>query len=267
MTALFALLASTLASAEPSTAPSIALLPLLGEEGITAAEAAGVTAQLRARLDHAGDAAPLRRLSTTARDDDERRRCAEDAACYAALAEARGADFVAWGAVSVDDEGFRARVAIVGPRDSAPRRTATAVLRGDDGDGARIDRLWRALADRELPPVPSGAAAEPSGDGAIGSVGGSTAMRDDANALPVALLGAGAGVIAAGALAGGGALWLSVAVEERARDQQLVFPRDAPLLFWGNTLAWTANILLAGGLASAGTGGALLAWQTSKEPS
>lgn len=68
--------------------------------------------------------------------------------------------------------------------------------------------------------------------------------------------GAGAGLVVAGLAAGTWSLLDGMAVEARAKEQQLWFPRDTGLMLRGQVLAWTANGLMlvgAGALGAAAT--------------
>ncbi|OGQ26824.1 MAG: hypothetical protein A2138_14465 [Deltaproteobacteria bacterium RBG_16_71_12] len=69
--------------------------------------------------------------------------------------------------------------------------------------------------------------------------------------------GVGAGLVALGVIAGTWSLLDALAVEERAEQQQLMFPRDSGLLARGQILAWTADGLYLAGLGALGVAGAL----------
>ncbi|MBI1946119.1 MAG: PEGA domain-containing protein [Deltaproteobacteria bacterium] len=77
--------------------------------------------------------------------------------------------------------------------------------------------------------------------------------------------GVGAGLVALGAVAGTWSLLDALAVQARAEEQQLLFPRDAGLLLRGQILAWTADGLYLVGLGALGVAGAL-ALLTPAEP-
>jgi hypothetical protein len=100
-------------------------------------------------------------------------------------------------------------------------------------------------------------ASDGTGDGAF----------DDGEALPmgpVALMGAGAGAFALGAVAGTFALLDMQEVERRAEVQQLAFPRDEGLVSRGQTLSWAANVLYVAGVGMA-AGGAYWWFTTTAE--
>jgi hypothetical protein len=74
---------------------------------------------------------------------------------------------------------------------------------------------------------------------------------------PVVTGGAGAALLVAGGVFGVLALTTSTEVEERAEQQQLVFPRDSGLVQQGRTFALVSTITLAAGVLGAGGG---VAW-------
>ncbi len=64
--------------------------------------------------------------------------------------------------------------------------------------------------------------------------------------------GVGAGLVALGLAAGTWSLLDALALEARAKEQQLMFPRDTGLLVRGQALAWTADGLYLAGLGALG---------------
>lgn len=77
--------------------------------------------------------------------------------------------------------------------------------------------------------------------------------------LDVVVVGSvGAGLVALGVVAGTWSLLDALAVEERAEEQQLLFPRDTGLLARGQILAWTADGLYLAGFGALGVAGALI---------
>lgn len=100
-----------------------------------------------------------------------------------------------------------------------------------------------------LLPLRAGAA-PPPGESAAGS----------ALPLDVVVVGSvGAGLVVLGLAAGTWSLLDSLAVEARAKEQQLLFPRDTGLMLRGQILAYTADGLLVAGLGALGAAAAL-AW-------
>jgi len=79
-------------------------------------------------------------------------------------------------------------------------------------------------------------------------------------ALPVGALlttAGGAALLSGGVVCGVLSLQDAAEVERRARDQQLVFPRDADFVARGRTLAVAANVLYGAGAVAVGGG---IAW-------
>jgi hypothetical protein len=81
---------------------------------------------------------------------------------------------------------------------------------------------------------------------------------------PLVVASIGAAGVVSGAVVGVFALLTSLDVEKRAKDQQLLFPRDAGLLQRGQILAGTADALYVVGLGALIGGGAW--WWTTRPP-
>jgi hypothetical protein len=125
---------------------TLALLPFQAGRGVTAQQAQGVAARLRATLATLGDEGSLALLPTTKGDDKAVRRCAQEAACYADVATARGADVVVYGLVESGAGALRV-IAKASGRLSAER---TFFFRAEDDATNRIlDRVARELAAPE----------------------------------------------------------------------------------------------------------------------
>ncbi len=85
-----------------------------------------------------------------------------------------------------------------------------------------------------------------------------------ASVLPLALV-VTAGALALAAAAGAGlTVWATLDTQARAKDQQLVFPRDDGLLWRGRIFAATTDALLVAAVGAAGAGAAL--WLVSSSP-
>ena len=136
------MLALALALAHVATpGPAVVILPLLADGTVSLKQAHGVTAQIRAAVDAGGFA---RALSTSSDDDKQAQTCQRDPKCFAKLAEVRGADLIAGGAVTPAADGLKVTLVVVRPGDLVAFRSVAATLQGNDGDGARLDRLARS---------------------------------------------------------------------------------------------------------------------------
>jgi hypothetical protein len=125
---------------------TVAVLPFQAGRGVTTQQAQGVAARLRATLSTLGDEGSLSLLPTTKGDDKAVRRCAQEAACYADVATARGADVVVYGLVESGAGALRV-IAKASGRLSAER---TFAFRADDDATNRIlDRVARELGAPE----------------------------------------------------------------------------------------------------------------------
>lgn len=106
-----------------------------------------------------------------------------------------------------------------------------------------------------------------SGDGArVPAAAGEASSGPSTDVLIVG--GVGVGLVALGVVAGTWSLLDALALEARAKEQQLLFPRDTGLLVRGQALAWTADGLYVVGLGAVGVAGAmfLLAPDPAVEP-
>ena len=130
---------------------AITMLPLRAGDGVTSAQAAGVTAQLRAHLEILDVEGVIKLLPATKDDAKVQRRCKDagevDVNCLAGVADTRGAERLGRGLVLVDDEvaGLVVEVTVVVPSGhmSTPRRLT---LTGDDHvDDPVLDRFAREL--------------------------------------------------------------------------------------------------------------------------
>lgn len=83
----------------------------------------------------------------------------------------------------------------------------------------------------------------------------------------IALTSVGAALLVGGAVCGTLSLFAAWEAEARAKEQQLLFPRDAGLLWRGQVLAWSANALYVVGAAGVAGGVALLVLPPSEGPS
>jgi hypothetical protein len=77
--------------------------------------------------------------------------------------------------------------------------------------------------------------------------------------VPAVLGGAGAALIVGGAVCGTFSLLAARETEARAKEQQLLFPRDDGLLFRGRALAYGADALYLAGAATIAAGVVLFA--------
>ena len=94
-----------------------------------------------------------------------------------------------------------------------------------------------------------------------------TLSDDDKGTLPVGpivAIGVGSAAIVSGIVFGALSLTTSFEVEERASQQQLVFPRDTALVQQGRTFAFVSSVLTGVGIVAAGGGAAW--WALSATP-
>jgi hypothetical protein len=106
-----------------------------------------------------------------------------------------------------------------------------------------------------LLPVVSSAALDGSG------VVPSSSLLDTLSPPVIAAFSTGAVLVVGGATSGVLSQLDARAVQQRAADEQLFFPRDEPLYSRGQTWAWVANALYAAGLLAC-SAGALLWWSS-----
>ncbi len=94
-----------------------------------------------------------------------------------------------------------------------------------------------------------------------------TDASSSSSLAPVLTVGAGVVMVGGGVACGVLSLLDSLAVEERAERQQLVFPRDQELVARGGTLALVANVFYGAGALTVGAGAAwwVLGASTSTE--
>jgi hypothetical protein len=85
-----------------------------------------------------------------------------------------------------------------------------------------------------------------------------SAPASEGVSTPVVVGGIGAGLVVLGGVAGALSLRDALDVEQRAREQNLFFPRDSGLILRGNIFAWTANALYATGAVALGAAGVLM---------
>ncbi len=114
-----------------------------------------------------------------------------------------------------------------------------------------------SIAHREILAVKATLLPLTSGDRArVPSAAGAQSAGPPTDVLIVG--GVGVGLVALGLVAGTWSLLDALALEARAKEQQLMFPRDTGLLVRGQALAWTADGLYVVGLGAVAVAGAML---------
>lgn len=123
--------------------PTVAVLPLAADKGVSKKEAARVDKAVREALSRSE--AFLRPLPATRHDKKDRERCRLDAKCLSDLAFSRGADLLAGGVLVPEAGGLTARVVVASPKSGdAPLREVDEPLGADkEAQELALDRLLR----------------------------------------------------------------------------------------------------------------------------
>jgi hypothetical protein len=134
------------ATESDSPTRTVVVLPFQAGRGVTAQQAQGVAARVRRTMAALGDEGSLSLLPSTKADDKAVRRCAQEAACYADIAAARGADVVVYGLVESGAGALRV-VAKASGRGTVEHTFAFRA--DDDATNSALDRVARELAAPE----------------------------------------------------------------------------------------------------------------------
>jgi hypothetical protein len=127
-----------------SSSQAVVVLPFLADGSVSVKQAHGVTALVRNAL---VDGKVAKVLDESGDDDKQAQKCQKNIACYGALADVRGADLVVAGTVTPAADGLKVALFAVQPKMKTALRNAEVVLKGDDGDALRIERLARQVVD------------------------------------------------------------------------------------------------------------------------